>query len=315
MSGAPMYSDPAAFASWTSTSYQYPSIMTSGPDGDYNSSWGYSSTSEDDPSMLCPSSEATTWSSYEPTTTWAPSVNPSSASSYSTITHPVSSTGFSSSNNTWGPSDQASLSAYSEPTTYGERPSLSRSVSADNSTNYMGYGTDYSPSTARISSTAPASPAEYLASDTVSIGSQSKNRNSTKTGPKKSAKSTSEKSSSSKRKASKSATSVAANITTTERDSEAQLLARFGHMMSPLGKTPNLTPSEQIRREAWRICKSEAAEMSQRRMKLLEHEHGALERETQKLQANIGQLREAITHETRQLEVALEKAERLSSSY
>lgn len=55
--------------------------------------------------------------------------------------------------------------------------------------------------------------------------------------------------------------------------------------------------------------------MSQRRMKLLEHEHGALERETQKLQANIGQLREAITHETRQLEVALEKAERLSSSY
>jgi len=267
--------------------------------------------------MFCPSSEATTWSGYEPATTWAPSVNPSSASTYSTVTHPLSSTGFSSSNSTWGPSDQASLSAYSEPTTYGERPSLSRSVSADNSTNYLGYGTDYSPSTARISSTAPDSPAEYLASDTVSTGSQSKIRTNTKTASKKSVKSTSEKSSSSKRKASKShaATSTAANITTTERDYEAQLLARFGHMMSPLGKTPNLTPSEQIRREAWRICKSEAAEMSQRRMKLLEHEHGALERETQKLQANIGQLREAITQETRQLEVALQKAERLSSSY
>jgi hypothetical protein len=50
-------------------------------------------------------------------------------------------------------------------------------------------------------------------------------------------------------------------------------------------------------------------------MQLLEHEHGALERETQKLQANIGQLRDAITQETQQLRVALAKAERLSSSY
>ncbi|KAK0657041.1 hypothetical protein B0T16DRAFT_400779 [Cercophora newfieldiana] len=84
-------------------------------------------------------------------------------------------------------------------------------------------------------------------------------------------------------------------------------------MMPPLTNT--MSPSEQIRREAWRICKSEAMEMSQRRMKLLEHEHGALERETQKLQANIGQLRDAITEETKQLEVALAKAERLSASY
>jgi len=40
----------------------------------------------------------------------------------------------------------------------------------------------------------------------------------------------------------------------------------------------------------------------------------ALQRETQKLQANIGQLRKAFTQETRQLKVALAKAEKLSYS-
>ena len=51
--------------------------------------------------------------------------------------------------------------------------------------------------------------------------------------------------------------------------------------------------SEQIRREVWGRCKAEALEMSQRRMMLQDHEHGALERETQRLQVNLGLMREA----------------------
>ncbi|KAK4454542.1 hypothetical protein QBC34DRAFT_391985 [Podospora aff. communis PSN243] len=319
MSSAPMYSDSAALPSWTSTTYQYPSIMTSGPTGEYDNSWAYTSTSEQDPSLFCSSSETTNWSAYDGlSNAWTPSVNPSSASTYSTMTQPMSSTGFSSSNSNWGLSDQASLSAYSEPASYDNRPPISRSVSADHSNagNYSDYRTDYySPSTARVSSTAPASPGEYLGSDAASTASQSKSRASVQPTPKKSSKATSDKSSSKRKSASKPNTAITPKLSSAERDYEAQLLARFGHMMTPLGKNSAISPSEQIRREAWRICKSEAQEMSQRRMKLLEHEHGALERETLKLQANIGQLREAITQETRQLELALEKAERLSASY
>ncbi|KAK4249483.1 hypothetical protein C7999DRAFT_39461 [Corynascus novoguineensis] len=51
--------------------------------------------------------------------------------------------------------------------------------------------------------------------------------------------------------------------------------------------------SEQIRREAWGRCKAEAAEMEQRRMMLLDHERGALEREARRLQVNLGLMREA----------------------
>ncbi|KAK4156621.1 hypothetical protein C8A00DRAFT_30474 [Chaetomidium leptoderma] len=55
--------------------------------------------------------------------------------------------------------------------------------------------------------------------------------------------------------------------------------------------------SEQIKREAWERCKAEAFEMSQRRMMLLNHEHGALEREAQRLQVNLGLMREAVARD------------------
>ncbi|KAK0730975.1 hypothetical protein B0H67DRAFT_548815 [Lasiosphaeris hirsuta] len=95
-----------------------------------------------------------------------------------------------------------------------------------------------------------------------------------------------------------------------------QLNARFGHTVGvlPLNLDPRVT-SEQIKREAWRICKAEALEMSQRRIKLLEHEHGALERETQQLQVNIGIMRDAVMREHMGLEDAVSRAEKLSSSY
>ncbi|KAK3694394.1 hypothetical protein B0T22DRAFT_477146 [Podospora appendiculata] len=58
--------------------------------------------------------------------------------------------------------------------------------------------------------------------------------------------------------------------------------------------------SEKIGREAWRICKAEAREMAQRRGQLLEHESGALERETQQLQLNVSMLRETASRQQMQ---------------
>ncbi|KAK3335829.1 hypothetical protein B0T19DRAFT_471016 [Cercophora scortea] len=92
--------------------------------------------------------------------------------------------------------------------------------------------------------------------------------------------------------------------------------------------------SEKIGREAWRICKAEAREMAQRRGQLLEHESGALERETrqlqlnvnmlretasrqklqtQQLQANVGGLRDSVSRQQMDLEDAVRRAELLAS--
>ncbi|KAK4132802.1 hypothetical protein BT67DRAFT_435339 [Trichocladium antarcticum] len=51
--------------------------------------------------------------------------------------------------------------------------------------------------------------------------------------------------------------------------------------------------AEQIKREAWLRCRAGTVEMSQRRLLLRNHEHGALDRETQRLQVNLGLMREA----------------------
>lgn len=53
--------------------------------------------------------------------------------------------------------------------------------------------------------------------------------------------------------------------------------------------------------------------MSQRRLLLLDHERGALERETQKLQDNLALMREAAAREHGQLKEAVKKAERLNA--
>lgn len=71
--------------------------------------------------------------------------------------------------------------------------------------------------------------------------------------------------------------------------------------------------SEQIRREAWERCKAEAWEMSQRRMMLLDHEQGALERETRKLQVNIGRMREAVARDKAEQEEAADRAGKWAS--
>lgn len=79
---------------------------------------------------------------------------------------------------------------------------------------------------------------------------------------------------------------------------------------------PDVDPREasaKVQREAWERCKNEAMVMSQRRLLLLDHERGALERETQKLQDNLALMREAAAREHGQLKEAVKKAERLNA--
>ncbi|KAK4167114.1 hypothetical protein QBC43DRAFT_286032 [Cladorrhinum sp. PSN259] len=78
---------------------------------------------------------------------------------------------------------------------------------------------------------------------------------------------------------------------------------------------PNVDPkkaSEKMQREAWEKAKMEALAMSQRRLMLLDHERGALDRETQKLQVNIGLMRESVARQHSELQEAISKAERLN---
>ncbi|KAK4224776.1 hypothetical protein QBC38DRAFT_484601 [Podospora fimiseda] len=78
---------------------------------------------------------------------------------------------------------------------------------------------------------------------------------------------------------------------------------------------PNVDPkkaSQKLQREAWEKAKVEAMAMSQRRLMLLDHERGALERETQKLQVNLGLMRESVARQHSELQEAISKAERLN---
>ncbi|KAK0748364.1 hypothetical protein B0T21DRAFT_324011 [Apiosordaria backusii] len=79
---------------------------------------------------------------------------------------------------------------------------------------------------------------------------------------------------------------------------------------------PDVDPREasaKMQREAWERCKTEAIVMSQRRLLLLDHERGALERETQKLQDNLALMREAAAREHGELKEAVRRAERLDA--
>lgn len=97
----------------------------------------------------------------------------------------------------------------------------------------------------------------------------------------------------------------------TSANSAADRPTRLGGVLPP-GIDPRAA-SEKIRREAWERCRTEVLEMSQRRLMLLDHERGALERETQKLQANIGLMRETIARQQAGLEDAVRRVEKLGS--
>lgn len=94
--------------------------------------------------------------------------------------------------------------------------------------------------------------------------------------------------------------SIASISTTGSASTVGSAATTLGGVL-PANMDPRVA-SEQIRREAWERCKAEAFEMSQRRMMLQDHEHGALERETQRLQVNLGLMREAAKREQADLE-------------
>ncbi|KAK4044371.1 hypothetical protein C8A01DRAFT_31426 [Parachaetomium inaequale] len=92
-----------------------------------------------------------------------------------------------------------------------------------------------------------------------------------------------------------SISSILTDRTTGSTSTTASTTTTLGGVL-PANVDPRVA-AEQIRREAWERCKAEALEMSQRRMMLLDHEHGALERETQRLQVNLGRMREVAKRE------------------
>ncbi|KAK3362347.1 hypothetical protein B0T25DRAFT_4338 [Lasiosphaeria hispida] len=290
------------------------SVYSSSPSTEFGAAWSYS---QDDPSMFSSATTGASWShGYEPaptSSTWTPSVNPSSAGGY---------TGGYPSTAPWRSSDQPLLSPYSGGASSLHRPALMRSASAGNGLG--GDSPNFIPS--RPSATAPVSPASYQGTgrDSPASAGQPKSRRDPRSTSKASKKSDSKsrgsstsKQTGSKRKSSSPPAQMHGIPSGgNEEYYQNQLNARFGHTVGvlPLNLDPRVT-SEQIKREAWRICKAEALEMSQRRIKLLEHEHGALERETQQLQVNIGIMRDAVMREHIGLEDAVSRAEKLSSSY
>lgn len=201
------------------------------------------------------------------------------------------------------------------------RPSLTRSISADNGLAYGSTGLHPDFYSTKLPASAPTSPA-LEAGDAASAttprskGSKSSSKSSKKSDSKSRTNTSSSEKQSSKRKPSVSTSKPPKlNSAAAEQYYQAQLTARFGPKLSAMSAGNSPVTTDQIRREAWRICKAEALEMSQRRMKLLEHEHGALERETEQLQVNIRIMREAVEREHLGLEDAVSRAERMSSSY
>ncbi|AEO70678.1 uncharacterized protein THITE_114649 [Thermothielavioides terrestris NRRL 8126] len=87
-------------------------------------------------------------------------------------------------------------------------------------------------------------------------------------------------------------TPPAARITTTIATTTTTIKTTLGGVL-PANVDPR-EAAEQIQREAWQRCRAEARAMSQRRMLLLGRERGALRRESQRLQANLGRMREAV---------------------
>jgi hypothetical protein len=78
----------------------------------------------------------------------------------------------------------------------------------------------------------------------------------------------------------------------------------------PVGLDTHRT-AEQVRREAWRVCKAEAIEQSQRRL-ALEKGRAVIERESRETQANLALIREATLKSYLELEETVARAEKLT---
>ncbi|KAK0734533.1 hypothetical protein B0T26DRAFT_75117 [Lasiosphaeria miniovina] len=238
---------------------------------------------------------------------------------YFTSGLPASPGGLYAAGSVWGSHDQPLYSPHSEapPFIATHHTPLIRSVSAENGLS-AGSGLDFTrrPNLKHGgSSSEPASPGNMalVSSSPVAAALPS---NTTK--PKRAHKAKAKSVSASKSDA-RSKRAAGSSISSSHPQQQSGSSSKRKSQSPPL--TPGGTPAaaaasaEQIRKEAWRICKAEALEMSQRRIMLIEHERGALERETQKLQVNIGRMREAVNREEANLRDAVLKAESLARSY
>ncbi|KAK3393412.1 hypothetical protein B0H63DRAFT_458154 [Podospora didyma] len=249
----------------------------------------------------------------------------------------------------WSSNDQPLYSPYSEvppfPAQSSHRHHYARSTSAENGLAGAGVGASavgldfvlpppkHSSSSEPSSPTATAAAPGYSKKSSLSASTKQQQRQQPKPHPiitnnKAAAKpkarrtSTATARSAPRSKASPAASTSTASAectssTTRKRKSQSPPAAVPEAVMStilPANQDPRVA-SEEIRKEAWRICKAEALEMSQRRMLLIEHEKGLLEQETQKLQVNIEKMREAVAREHLELKEAVKRAARLSGEF
>ena len=306
-----MYLESTQFVPWmgAGAGHHY-AAMSPATGTEHGAAWPYGvAVSQEGPSMFGATDVALEMPNHElmvpATTVWSPSVSPypTAMADYSTTAFPFPVQGQVAEPSMWESSDYASsLSPYSDTAGVASHPPLTRSVSDD------GLGT-YS---AAVS--APDSPeSDATTSSAFPAPSQPTSRRN-KNNPRSAARAARRTADSTPRPKSPAArprpSRTSSNVT--EFHYQNQLRSRLGHRIGPVPpyQDPRAT-TEHIRREAWRICKAEALEMSQRRMKLLEHEHGALERETQQLQINMKLMRDAVAREQLDLENAVDRAEML----
>ncbi|KAK4195893.1 hypothetical protein QBC40DRAFT_343123 [Triangularia verruculosa] len=317
---APMYQtypqDAFAYGHWTNGPEFPPTFPMSGPDGQYNGVWREDlhvmTTSYDMPTMF-PTSNDVAWSMQEQGQTGGFSQSPTATSpvvyqgqdtEWNSMP-PQLTNGFAS--GTWVSNDQLQTlpSPLSEAPSYGNYTFNHRTPS------------DYEPQPVRTtaapiqqgsfcSTTDSASPAASTAAVATVPAPKAK--------PKAKGKGKAAVSKPSKR--SPESSSKSRTSSGTKRKSPAP----SGDNAKPppfLGIfPPDVDPREasaKIQREAWERCKTEVLVMSQRRLLLLDHERGALERETQKLQDNLALMREAAAREHGQLQKAVRKAEKLNA--
>ncbi|KAK3382750.1 hypothetical protein B0T24DRAFT_602440 [Lasiosphaeria ovina] len=286
----------------------------------------------DDPTMFGADGAEIDWSSFGPlpssshqhhhnNNTWGhPDPSPVD---YFTSGLPASPGGLYTASSVWGSHDQPLYSPHSEapPLIPAHHAPLVRSVSAENGLS-AGSSLDFirRPNLKHGgSSSEPTSPGNMvLVSSSPVAAALPSNTTKPKRAHKAKAKSVSASKSDAKSKKAAGSCTSSSSHPQQQRGSSSSSSKRKSQS-PPL--TPGGTPAtaaasaEQIRKEAWRICKAEALEMSQRRIMLIEHERGALERETQKLQVNIGRMREAVSREEASLRDAVLKAESLARSY
>ncbi|KAK3329854.1 hypothetical protein B0H66DRAFT_39561 [Apodospora peruviana] len=294
------------YTAWMSSN-PHNSALSSSPNGHFNNTWQGDYPALSQGSSLSSSAPEPTWPNahtlgYGP----APTNNMQSCSRNTSPTGDYFGTSDSSvihlsasyPKAPWDTSDQPLYSPFSEVPPLIEQP---RGLSVNN----VGLNPSYFPGESTYFKAEPGSPVSPspISSSSPSATTTTTTATSSSKGKGKSK----SKASSDSSKSSAPARSRTSSTTSSKRKLPSQ-------MNLPLPQEVHRIASEHISREAWRICKAEAVEMAQRRVKLLEHESGALERDTQQLQHNIELMRQVMARSQVGLEDAVRRAERLAAS-